>query len=146
MLCVRKEGYYLIVVLFTLNEFFDFCVPDALPITYAGTYIISFLAVVLFRLIQGFLNLGDSSVMNTVYILPANFVPIIMYALDVFVYNVKPDDSYLPRPTLSMVVETVQIQGIENPMRESLKEGIQNKIINSTEIIRLSLYMYVYIW
>eukprot|EP01036_Dinobryon_divergens_P033730 gene33730-43590_t len=115
-----KEGYYLIIVLICVNEFIDFCVPDALPITYVSTYVISFTAVLVIRLIQGFLNLGGSSTINTEYIVSTNITVITMYALDVFVYNVKVEEEVYPE-RLTMGME-VQIQGVENPLRESLKE------------------------
>ena len=118
----RKEGYYLIIVLICVNEFIDFCVPDALPITYVSTYVISFTAVLLIRLIQGFLNLESSSTINTEYIVSTNITVTVMYALDVFVYNVKVEEELFPE-RLTMGME-VQIQGVENPLRESVKEGI----------------------
>jgi hypothetical protein len=107
----------------------DYCVPDALPITYTSTYIISFLSVLAIRLVQGFLDLGDSSAMNQFYILITNVIVTVTYALDVFVYNIKAEaeaeaeqeQSNPERFTWSL---DVQIQGVENPLRESIKEGI----------------------
>eukprot|EP01036_Dinobryon_divergens_P036160 gene36160-47015_t len=112
-----RGGYYLITVVYSDNEFIDFCVPDALPITYISTYVISFMAVLVIRLIQGFLNLGNSSTINTEYILSTNITVTVMYALDVFVYNVKVEEELYPE-RLTMGME-VQIQGVENPLREN---------------------------
>ena len=122
---------YLFIVLFSVNEVVDYCVPDALPITYTSTYIISFLSVLAIRLVQGFLDLGDSSAMNQFYILITNVIVTVTYALDVFVYNIKAEteteaeqeqeQSNQERFTWSL---DVQIQGVENPLRESIKEGI----------------------
>lgn len=124
MYVFRKGAFYLFVVLFSVNEVIDYCVPDALPITYTSTYIISFLSVLVIRLVQGFLDLGDSSTMNTFYILITNVIVTVTYALDVFIYNIKAEDeqSCPERFTLSM---DVQVQGVENPLRESIKEGIR---------------------
>ena len=118
---------YLFIVLFSVNEIMDYCVPDALPITYTSTYIISFLSVLAIRLVQGFLDLGDSSAMNQFYILITNVIVTVTYALDVFVYNIKAEaeaeqeQSNPERFTWSL---DVQIQGVENLLRESIKEGI----------------------
>jgi len=123
----RKGALYLFTVLFSVNEIMDYCVPDALPITYTSTYIISFLSVLAIRLVQGFLDLGDSSAMNQFYILITNVIVTVTYALDVFVYNIKAEaeaeqeQSNPERFTWSL---DVQIQGVENPLRESIKEGI----------------------
>lgn len=56
-----------------------------------------------------------------------------MYALDVFVYNVKAEKELFPeRLTLGMEVE---IQGVENPLRESLKEGTGLHLFGSQKLI-----------
>ena len=119
----RKGALYLFTVLFSVNEIMDYCVPDALPITYTSTYIISFLSVLAIRLVQGFLDLGDSSAMNQFYILITNVIVTVTYALDVFVYNIKAEEEQSNPERFTWSLD-VQIQGVENPLRESIKEGI----------------------
>lgn len=114
----RKEFYLNVISVLSVTEFLDFCVPDVLPITYAAAYIFSIAALLLIRLVQGFLNLGENSTINTLYILSNNLVIIVMYGLDVFVYNVRTQELCPERST------EVEIQGVDNPLRESIKKGI----------------------
>ena len=122
--------------LFSITEFIDFCIPDALPISYTTTYIFSILSVLLIRLIQGFLNLGDNSTINTLYILSTNAVVVFIYGLDVFVYNVQSEEFYAERST-EVVVE---IQGVENPIRESTKKGTSFYIVIVRLLTQLGTY------
>ena len=112
----------MIFVIIIYVELEDFCLPDALPITYLGSYIFSFVAIIMIRVAQAFTNNQNNFVINTFFVNVMNVTVLSLYGLDVYWYNVQPDTengSVNAAQRLATVDVEVRLEGAENPMRES---------------------------
>ena len=105
------------------TELQDFGLPDALPITYNGAYIASFLVINLWNVSQGLSNQENNFALNTFSFLSLILTVNVVYGLDAFVYNVRDRrENYSLKERLTNTADDVivECQEVENPMRESV--------------------------
>ena len=128
----RKCELWVLLVIFTVCEFVDFCLPDALPITYNSAYVIAFLGAIIVRVAQGLSDQDNNFIINAVYFNVINCSVVGMYAIDVFIWNSAPLSKPLEGQKIAEVeaervtvteVDVYMQATVENPLRESLKEG-----------------------
>lgn len=80
----------MLLVIFSVCEFENFCLPDALPVTYQSAYVLSFLGVIIVRVAQGLSGQDNNFFINAVYFNVINISVVVMYAIDVFIWNPVP--------------------------------------------------------
>ena len=131
IIVIRKCELWVVLAIFTVCEFEDFCVPDVLPVTYNSAYVIAFLGVIIIRVAQGLSGQENNFFINALYFNVINISVVVMYAIDVFIWNPellsKPLEGQgmaeveAERVTVTEVDVYLQAAG-ENPLRESLKD------------------------
>ena len=130
----RKCELWVLLAIISVCEFEDFCLPDALPVTYHSAYLLAFIGVIFIRVAQGLSGQENNFVLNAVYFNVINVSVTVMYAIDVFIWNPAPlpkslDEEDMPEAEAESVTITevdVYLQTtVDNPMRESLRDGIR---------------------
>jgi hypothetical protein len=129
---IRKCELWVLLAIFSVCEFEDFCLPDALPVTYHSAYLLAFLGVIVIRVAQGLSGQENNFILNAVYFNVINVSVTAMYAIDVFLWNPAPLPKSLDEEDVAEVeaervtateVDVYLQTTVDNPMRESLRDG-----------------------
>lgn len=112
-------------MIISVCELEDYCLPDALPITYHSAYILSFLGVVFIRISQALSGQEDNFAINALAVTTVNFTVIILYGLDAFVYNLNISKVESEDEERSTVTDTeIHIGAGRNTMGEIAKDPV----------------------